>query len=153
MIIQCASPRRFITVLGALAIAVTVRAQQPGPWRFTSPDAAAAWFHTLDNAHFSGPGAFSFYRSPGTPDSRLARTLAASGEYEILHFVPLYYPSATRQALVSAIRDAASPSPAPGARRAAFLVGALTSTLPASCLLYTSPSPRDGLLSRMPSSA
>ena len=25
--------------------------------------------------------------------------------------------------------------------------------LPSSCLLYTSPSPRDGLLSRMPSSA
>ena len=26
-------------------------------------------------------------------------------------------------------------------------------TLPGGCLLYTSPSPRDGLLSRMPSSA
>ena len=26
-------------------------------------------------------------------------------------------------------------------------------TLPGTCLLYTSPSPRDGLLSRMPSSA
>ena len=26
-------------------------------------------------------------------------------------------------------------------------------SLPAGCLLYTSPSPRDGLLSRMPSSA
>ena len=29
----------------------------------------------------------------------------------------------------------------------------LTSTMDSSCLLYTSPSPRDGLLSRMPSSA
>ena len=28
-----------------------------------------------------------------------------------------------------------------------------TSDLPLDCLLYTSPSPRDGLLSRMPSSA
>ena len=29
----------------------------------------------------------------------------------------------------------------------------LNNTVPAVCLLYTSPSPRDGLLSRMPSSA
>ena len=31
--------------------------------------------------------------------------------------------------------------------------GELTSALTGDCLLYTSPSPRDGLLSRMPSSA
>ena len=30
---------------------------------------------------------------------------------------------------------------------------ATKANLPGSCLLYTSPSPRDGLLSRMPSSA
>ena len=33
------------------------------------------------------------------------------------------------------------------------LGGTITITKPTSCLLYTSPSPRDGLLSRMPSSA
>ena len=33
------------------------------------------------------------------------------------------------------------------------LVKNVRKTLPLSCLLYTSPSPRDGLLSRMPSSA
>lgn len=118
-------------MLATLAVAATAHAQQPDAWRFTAPDAAAAWFHTLDNTHLAGPGALSFYRSPGTPDSRLARTLAASSGYEILHFAPLYYPSATRQALVSAISDAAAPSPAPGAPRAAFLMGALASTLPA----------------------
>src|SRR5664279_2335648 len=32
-------------------------------------------------------------------------------------------------------------------------LGACARTRPAGCLLYTSPSPRDGLLSRMPSSA
>ena len=32
-------------------------------------------------------------------------------------------------------------------------VPAVAGALPANCLLYTSPSPRDGLLSRMPSSA
>ena len=37
----------------------------------------------------------------------------------------------------------------------AALSGGVTSvvTMPNTCLLYTSPSPRDGLLSRMPSSA
>ena len=33
------------------------------------------------------------------------------------------------------------------------LRGAYSTDMTASCLLYTSPSPRDGLLSRMPSSA
>jgi len=33
------------------------------------------------------------------------------------------------------------------------LDGTFTVTVDATCLLYTSPSPRDGLLSRMPSSA
>ena len=32
-------------------------------------------------------------------------------------------------------------------------VGLLVGAMPGLCLLYTSPSPRDGLLSRMPSSA
>ena len=36
---------------------------------------------------------------------------------------------------------------------AAIVKGFLGIGLPATCLLYTSPSPRDGLLSRMPSSA
>lgn len=130
MIIQCASPCRSLAVLGALAVAVTAHAQQPGSWRFTAPDAAAAWFQALDDAHLAGPGAFSFYRSRGTSDSRLARSLAASGDYEILHFAPLYYPSATRQALVRATRDAAALSLAPSTPRAAFLVGALASALP-----------------------
>lgn len=131
MIIHHASPRRFFAGLAAIAVAASAHAQPPGAWRFTAPDAAAAWFHELDLAHVAGPGAFSFYRSQGTPDARLARSLAASGAYEILHFAPLYYPSATRQALVRAIRDAAAASPAPSAPRAAFLVGVLTSTLPA----------------------
>ena len=34
-----------------------------------------------------------------------------------------------------------------------FTVNAMAMDLPTGCLLYTSPSPRDGLLSRMPSSA
>lgn len=121
-----------ITVLAVLASAVPARAQQPASWRFTAPDGAAAWFQALDDAHLGGPGAFAFYRSPGTPDSPLARTLAASSQYELLHFAPLYFPSATRQGLARAIRDAAGPSPTPGVPRAAFLVGAIASTIPAA---------------------
>ena len=34
-----------------------------------------------------------------------------------------------------------------------FVLAYHNNTLPRACLLYTSPSPRDGLLSRMPSSA
>ena len=34
-----------------------------------------------------------------------------------------------------------------------FLLGLIIAPIIYSCLLYTSPSPRDGLLSRMPSSA
>jgi len=139
MIISYASPRHLVAGLVAVAVAgallagaVTAAAQQPAAWRFTAPDAAAAWFHTLDHVHLGGPGAFAFYRSPGTTDSPLARTLAASSQYDVLHFAPLYYPSATRQHLVRAVRDAAAPSPTHGEPRAAFLVGAIASTIPAA---------------------
>ena len=40
-----------------------------------------------------------------------------------------------------------------GEGRAALYFGQQKIHLDAACLLYTSPSPRDGLLSRMPSSA
>ena len=69
-------------------------------------------------------------------------------------------------ALLAPGRAAAAPAPprSPGPARAARHVGlaALLAALGAACaaparwptcLLYTSPSPRDGLLSRMPSSA
>ena len=40
-----------------------------------------------------------------------------------------------------------------GPRKAQALLDRVSSTTSSGCLLYTSPSPRDGLLSRMPSSA
>ena len=39
------------------------------------------------------------------------------------------------------------------ATQAEILEWAAANSMPIDCLLYTSPSPRDGLLSRMPSSA
>lgn len=136
MIVYCTGSRRVVPVLAVVAVLValalpgTARAQQPADWRFTAPDAAAAWFQALDGARLAGPGAFAFYRSSGAPDSRLGRTLAGSSGYEILHFAPLYYPSATRSALVTAARDAAAAAPKSTAPRAAFLVGALITALP-----------------------
>src|SRR5664279_6474499 len=40
-----------------------------------------------------------------------------------------------------------------GSASAATIMDLLSAVQPKACLLYTSPSPRDGLLSRMPSSA
>ena len=56
-------------------------------------------------------------------------------------------------ALLTAIIQSSSASV--GILQALSATGAITfgSALPIICLLYTSPSPRDGLLSRMPSSA
>jgi len=98
-------------------------------WRFTAPEAAGAWYAALDSLRLDGAGAFPFHRSSGTSTRPLARTLAASPRFEILHFVPLYYPSATRESLTAAVRDAATTveSRQP---RAQFLVGALRQTLP-----------------------
>ena len=137
MIVYRTYTRRLFAVVAVVAVlagAVPALAQHPATWRFPAPDAAAAWFQALDDAHLAGPGAFAFYRSPGTPDSPLARTLSAARGYEILHFAPLYYPSASRDALVRAARDATAPSGTPRAPRAAFLVGALAAALPAAAL-------------------
>lgn len=132
MLVYRTSPRLRAVAFASLFGAAVAHGQQPVTWRFSAPDAAAAWFQALDDAHLGGPGAFAFYRSPGGTQNPLARTLAASASFEILHFVPLYYPSATREELARALRQAAAASPAPNAPRAAFLVGALSSALATS---------------------
>ncbi|MHB1311043.1 MAG: hypothetical protein ACYC3L_03415 [Gemmatimonadaceae bacterium] len=99
-------------------------------WRFTAPPAAGAWYATLDSLRLDGAGAFPFHRTAGPSARALARTLAASPRFEILHFVPLYYPSATRESLTAAVREAAT-SAEPSQARAQFLVAALRRALPA----------------------
>ena len=59
---------------------------------------------------------------------------------------------AALKALIAAA-DVAVFDHAPGRLEALGLDGAALTSLHPRCLLYTSPSPRDGLLSRMPSSA
>jgi hypothetical protein len=88
----------------------------------------------LADARAPGAGAFAFVAPTAAPmplPSSTARALAASRDFEILHFVPLYHPSADRAALASALRAAAvTPARAPTAR-AEFLVAALTQSLSA----------------------
>jgi len=121
-------------VAASLACATPAAAQSapaaPG-WIFTAPDAASAWFATLDAARLTAPGALPFYRGSVAADPALHAALAAPA-FEILHFVPLYYPSASRDALVRAVRSAAATNPVPPTPRAAFVVGALHAALPAA---------------------
>lgn len=121
------------------AVSVPLEAQRaptaPSPtvqWRIVTPDATLAWFAVLADLRLPGAGAFAFTAGGDARVARSqpARALAASREWEILHFVPLYHPSASRAALADAVRLAASESaPAP---RATLLVGALRQALPAT---------------------
>jgi hypothetical protein len=108
----------------ALGLAAPAAAQ----WRIAAPPAATAWFAALDSLRLAGRGALPLTRSQGAPRSPLGQTLAAD-RYAVLHFAPLYYPSATLPALADAVEDAAGTG-APRAPRAQFLVGAIRQALP-----------------------
>ncbi len=97
-------------------------------WRFAAPAAATSWFAVLDSLRLTGQGALPLTRTTGAPSTPLGRTLTES-KYDILHFVPLYYPSASQGALADAVEDAAGTA-APRADRAQFVVGALRRALP-----------------------
>lgn len=116
------------------------------PWVISAPDAALAWYAVLADLRLAGDGAFPLTRAvAGAPTTTAAqnRTLAAVRGHEVLHFVPLYHPSADRAALVAAVRAAADSTgagaPPSGAAagsasvppRATLLVGALTQSIAA----------------------
>lgn len=98
-------------------------------WRLASPPAAAAWYHVLDSLGVAGTGAFRFTATDPERATDLGRRLSHGGRYDILHFVPLYYPSAGAAALADALTQAAGTAP-PSAPRAQFLVAALRQALP-----------------------
>lgn len=98
-------------------------------WTVVAPEASVAWYDLLADLAVPGAGAFRFTaaRQGATADRALASALATTRESEVLHFVPLYHPSADRAALVDALRAAAGESaPAP---RATLLTAALRSSL------------------------
>lgn len=136
----------FGVVRVALALVpVSLAAQQAArpSWTVAAPDAALAWFTVLAEWRVDGDGAFSYFDARGagdTPASTEAATrqrLRSDPARGVLHFVPLYYPSADRRALVSALRASATSASsaaaaAVGEPRATFLQSALARTLAAS---------------------
>ncbi|MDP1890466.1 MAG: hypothetical protein Q8K55_06190 [Gemmatimonadaceae bacterium] len=118
-------------LIAAAVLAFLVPAAAAAQWRLASPPAAASWFNVLDSLGVAGTGAFRFTASGSERPTDLGRTLSRGGRYDILHFVPLYYPSAGTTALADALTQAAGNAP-PAAPRAQFLVGALRQALPAT---------------------
>lgn len=119
------------TLAVAVVLAFLVPATAAAQWRLASPPAAASWFHVLDSIGVAGTGAFRFTASGAERPTELGRALSRGGRYDILHFVPLYYPSAGTAALADAVAQAAG-NDSPSAPRAQFLVGALRQALPSS---------------------
>lgn len=102
----------------------------PAPrWTVVAPAAALAWYDLLADLQLRGAGAFRFVvvRPIAPTDRALADALATSRESEVLHFLPLYHPSADRAGLAAALRAAAEEgAPTP---RATLLTAALRNAL------------------------
>ena len=100
-------------------------------WRVASSAAADQWFSAMALLDLPVPGTLAFYitvpRPPPPWRSEAARTRAL----DVVHFVPLYFPTATPAGLFAGVRAAAQGQPAP-APRAAFLVSALQRTITAA---------------------
>lgn len=143
---------------GAVRIAVALLpvglAAQRAPvaqWTVAAPDAALAWFSVLAQWRVDGDGAFS-YLAPGhhgpAPSrdeaSRLLR-LRRDAARSVLHFGPLYHPSADRAGLARALRAAATSAPAPDPR-ATFVVSALMRAMPEASRREHLPALADAIL-------
>ncbi|MFN0097871.1 MAG: hypothetical protein ACKVS7_04285 [Gemmatimonadaceae bacterium] len=131
---------------GVLCLALTLAAsplgaqRSTGPtWTVVAPDAALAWFTVLAEWRVDGAGALPFIDAPigaqrrGAADAAtetVARRLRADAARDVLHFVPLYYPSAQRAELAAALRAAAA-SAQSSTPRGTFVVAALERTLSA----------------------
>ncbi|MCE9602846.1 MAG: hypothetical protein K8S21_11635 [Gemmatimonadetes bacterium] len=115
------------------SVAAQSRAAAPARWSIVTPAGALAWFDLMAGLRLPGAGAFPLVdvrdRAIAPADRELADALARTRESEILHFVPLYHPSADRAALAAALRGAAASPPLVPTPRAELLVGALARSL------------------------
>lgn len=124
---------RLALLFGAVALPAQPAATPS--WTVTAPDAALAWFTVLADWRVDGDGAFSYITpapralTPSGRDESLVRRLRSDPARSVLHFAPLYYPSANRAGLALALRAAATTS-APPEPRATFLHSALARTMP-----------------------
>jgi hypothetical protein len=122
--------RRTLTrgVMLVLILGAVHPAAAQSRWRLTHSVAADRWFESIARLRLSPGGSLAWYSpTQGTvpswqPEAARAATL------EVLHFAPLYYPSASPSEFASAIRAGATGTSAPTAR-ASFLVGILTATI------------------------
>lgn len=131
--------------------AAPVRSVAPR-WMVVAPDAALAWFTVLADLRLAGAGALDF-TAPQAPGASarppaLAHALEGTRDGEILHFVPLYHPSADRAALAAALRGAVGDG-APSAR-ATLLTGALRGALTPARRRDLLPPLADALLRAVP---
>ena len=128
LVLACTQERRLFTELAEQSVGVERGATQYAPIRFVNIREMALW--SKEGAQ-AGP--------------KVAALLAAAHLPEPEPVATATYRSAGRLLIIGELG---------AAEHAAELLGdELDITLFTICLLYTSPSPRDGLLSRMPSSA
>src|SRR5680860_101331 len=124
-----------------------------GSWRRPAPD---RWPHprTLDGSSNQDSKVTEHYGIGGEIQvSGVSEQAPDAADGWALHHRPLRWHVA---APVSAAHRSLRPGPEDrrvGSARLHRRLLAVATALRSSCLLYTSPSPRDGLLSRMPSSA
>jgi hypothetical protein len=123
---------RLALLFGAASL--TAQPTTTPTWTITAPEAALAWFTVLADWRVDGDGAFPYISpiagalAPAARDEPTARRLRSDPARSVLHFAPLYYPSANRTALVLAVRAAATAG-APPEPRATFLVSAFMRTM------------------------
>ena len=100
--------------------------------------------------HLGVPSAFCGYRRPENPRPQMERNLC-SVEHATLAATSVGVPTMKQRTFVVASK----PQPAETTTGAGAKLSTWRQRLehPGTCLLYTSPSPRDATLSRMPSSA
>ena len=117
----------MVTAAFGLVLAATPSWAQ-GHWRVASSAAADRWFSAMAQLDLPVPGALAFYvKSPRPPPSWRSEAVRAHA-LDVLHFVPLYFPSATVAALMGGVRAAAQGQPIP-TPRATFLISVLQRTI------------------------
>lgn len=131
------SPSRFrlwhpLAIATATVVSASPALAQGDGWRFTAPEGARAWFAVMAGTRIGGLGPLPYYRrqaAASVPDST-ARAIGRDPAFEVLHFLPLYFPAANARAVSGALRAAADGRVPARGHPAAFTTAALTSVLP-----------------------
>jgi hypothetical protein len=115
-------------VMLVLMIGASHPAAAQARWRLTHSAAADRWFESMARLRLSPGGSLPWYGPTRGAVPSWQPAAARAITLEVLHFAPLYYPSASPSEFTSAIRAGASGATAPTAR-ASFLVAVLSATI------------------------